>query len=343
MLKLKKLTLQIGHNTILSDINLNINNQEYFVILGPTGSGKTQLLNCIIGSQKYTGKILLDNVNINKKLTAERNIGIVFQDFALFPHLNVKQNVVFSLKAKGKSKNIIKEKLDWLCGKIDIKNILERHISTLSGGERQKVAIARAILQESNILLLDEPLASIDKPYQREMHAFFKNIQKEFNLTIVHVTHNFDEAIKLADHIAILNKGKIEQVGNAREIFKSPSNSFVARFTQTDNLIPLINSNGKFYLDGVNIPLSLNNFAKKYAILHSENIIISKKKLSSSARFSLEGKILNIIGGVSSSEIVIDVGFELVVKITNYSVTKLKLKLDDNIYITFKESSLIYI
>lgn len=343
MIEIKNLNLIINENKILNNINFNISGSEYFVILGPTGSGKTLLLEALAGFRKHEGEILFKGQNISSYDAGQRGIGIVYQDYALFPHLTVFENIIFALTIKNKSKKEKIEKAKWIAEKLQISHLLKRDIKNLSGGEKQKVAIARAIVSEPQILLLDEPLSAIDTSFRKQLYSFFKYIHQEFKLTTIHVTHNFEEAIYLADRICVINKGFVEQVATPDVIFMNPGTKFVASFTGADNIIPLTFQSDKMYLNGIDIPLSGYDVNKHFAILHSEEILLSKEKIKSSARFSLQGKIIDIVSNIYFSELKIQLEIQLNVKITNYSLKEMQLKKDDQIFVTFKESSLVLV
>jgi molybdate/tungstate transport system ATP-binding protein len=341
MLEINNLNLEIKKKKYLENISFSVRKGEYFVILGPTGSGKTLLLESIAGFRKIGGEIKVNGADISKIPIEERNFGIVYQDFSLFPHLNVYENIAFSLKVKGKRN--ISEKIEWIASKLGIKNILAKSVLNLSGGEKQKVAVARTLVSEPVILFLDEPFASIDTAFRKKMYDFIKEIHREFHLTILQITHDFNEAIFLADRIAVLRNGKIEQIGTPAEIFKAPKTEFVASFVGTDNMIPLEYKNEIPYLEKIDIPITTLKERKKFAIIHSEEIIVSDKRLESSARFCLQGKIEKIIGQIFYSELTINSRQKFVVKITNSSLERMNLKIGSKVFISFKESSLVFI
>jgi len=341
MLKIVDLTLKINGKTLLDSINLDVSKNEYFAVIGPNGAGKTILMESIAGFKKVKGNLLLEGKNIGNLPIEKRNIGIVYQNFALFPHLSVKENIAFSLKIK-KSKDI-EEKINWIGKQLDISHLLERNTKNLSGGEKQKIAIARALIAKPKVLILDEPFSAIDASFKRKMIDFIKTIHKKFDLTTIHITHNFEEAIKLADRLAIITKGKIVQIGKPTQIFKNPRSEFVASFVGLENLIPITQKDDGYYLSGISIPLSTLKSFKKFAILHSDEIILSKKAVKSSARFSIEGIIKEISERDFYSSLKIDIGFIITAKITNKSLQKMDLHKGSKIFVTFKESSLRFI
>ena len=253
----------------------------------------------------------------------------------------MRENIAFSLKVKKAAH--ISEKVERIAFKLGIEKLLEKSVLTLSGGEKQKVAVARTLVSEPIILFLDEPFASIDTAFKKKMYEFIKEIHREFQLTTLQITHDFNEAIFLADRIAVLRKGKIEQIGSPAEIFKSPKTEFVASFVGTDNMIPLEYKNDIPFLEKIDIPITTLTDKRKFAIIHSDEIIVSVEKLKSSARFCLKGKIEKIAEQIFYSELTIISRQKFVVKITNSSLKRMNLKIGTEVFISFKESSLVFI
>jgi molybdate/tungstate transport system ATP-binding protein len=220
----------------LKEVTLEIEQGEYFVLLGQSGSGKTRLLEAIAGVDASSGSIFYQNEEISGKNPEYRDIGFVYQDFALFPNLNVLENIQFS----GKYKEIenAEDHFEDIIGFLDLNALLERSISDLSGGEKQRVAIARALYSKPKILLLDEPLSAIDPTFRNSIMKKLKEIHRRYDLTTIHVTHNFREASYLADKIAIIMDGKIEQVGRPNEVLNHPASIEIARFLGFKNIFP---------------------------------------------------------------------------------------------------------
>ena len=247
-LKIENLTSKID-NFLLDNVNLTINKNEYFVLLGQSGSGKTRLLETIAGLNESTGKIFHHNIDITNFTPEKRDVGFVYQEFALFPNLNVEENIKFSSRYKKieNEKELFADIVDFL----KLEKLLKRRIENLSGGEKQRVAIARALFSRPKILLLDEPLSAIDPTFRNSIMKSLKDIHKRYDLTTIHVTHNFREASYLADKIAIIMDGKIEQVGVAEEVLNHPTNINVAKFLGFKNIFPIsflnFNSESKFF------------------------------------------------------------------------------------------------
>lgn len=231
MLKIQNLNKNLGEFT-LKNINFEIEKGEYFVLLGPSGTGKSIILETIAGLYKPdSGRIYFNEIDLTNEYPENREIGFVYQDYVLFPHISVKENIIFGLKQKKLSKSEINKKLDDILSMFNISHLINRKPLTLSGGEKQRVAIARAIITSPKILLMDEPLSSLDPKTKEEFIYMLKDIHNKRKNTVIHVTHDFNEALFLADKIAVINNGTIVEVGTPKEIFKNPTSDFVANFT----------------------------------------------------------------------------------------------------------------
>ncbi|MDD3324829.1 MAG: ATP-binding cassette domain-containing protein [Sulfurospirillaceae bacterium] len=232
-LSLQALTCKVGAFH-LQDITFDVGEGEYFVILGHSGAGKTVILESIAGLHKVGGKLLYNNEDITHKVPEERSVGFVYQDFALFPNLSVRENIRFASRYKTiEDEESLFEDLVQFLG---LEKLLDRRVENLSGGEKQRIAIARAIFARPKILLLDEPLSAIDPTFRNAIMKFLKDIHRHYGLTTLHVTHNFREASYLADRIAIVMDGKVCQVGSANEVLSHPTSLNVAKFLGFKNI-----------------------------------------------------------------------------------------------------------
>lgn len=236
---LEKLKKNLAEGTIINNISLHIPGGKFFALLGPSGCGKTTLLRLIGGLESAdSGNIFLDDENITHVPIHQRPINIVFQNYALFPHLNVFDNVAYSLKIKKLPKELIAQKVLKILEAFDLENHVYKLTSQLSGGQQQRVALARAIVNEPSVLLLDEPLAALDFKLREKMLIELIELQDKLKTTFIYVTHDQFEALTVADQMAIMNnKGEIEQIGTPKEIYEFPASSFVANFVGTTNIL----------------------------------------------------------------------------------------------------------
>ena len=230
-IKFEDIDKSFGENNVISKFNLEVEKGKFLVLLGPSGCGKSTLLRMIAGLEKIdNGKILLENNLLNNLLPSKRQIAMVFQSYALYPHMSVFENISFGLKSEKITKNEIKSKVIEAAKILKIEELLDRRPKELSGGQKQRVAIGRAITRNPKLFLFDEPLSNLDAALRSEMRVEISKLHKKLKSNVVYVTHDQIEAMTLADKIVIMNKGKIEQSGTPDDIYNNPNNIFVAEF-----------------------------------------------------------------------------------------------------------------
>lgn len=235
---LRGISKKFGEFTAVRDLNIDIKKGEFFSMLGPSGSGKTTVLRMIAGFESpTTGQILLEGQDITSSAPFDREVNTVFQDYALFPHLSIAENVAYGLTVRKINKSDKKKLVEEALEQVQLADLRDRLPSQLSGGQRQRIALARALILRPKVLLLDEPLGALDKQLREQMQIELKQIQREAGITFIFVTHDQEEALTLSDRIAVYNDGKIEQVGSPREIYEFPQTNFVAKFLGVTNLL----------------------------------------------------------------------------------------------------------
>lgn len=238
IVEFKNIFKSFDGETVLKDVSLDIYENEFVTLLGPSGCGKTTLLRILGGFvDADSGEILFDGENIGKLPPHKRDLNTVFQRYALFPHLNVFDNIAFGLKIKGEPKDVIRQKVARMLKMVSLEGYENRKIAQLSGGQQQRIAIARALINEPKVLLLDEPLSALDAKLRKEMQLELMWIQKEVGITFIFVTHDQEEALTMSDKIVVMNKGEIMQVGTPNDIYNHPENEFVAKFVGNTNII----------------------------------------------------------------------------------------------------------
>jgi molybdate/tungstate transport system ATP-binding protein len=328
----------------LTDITIAVKKGEYFVVLGPTGAGKTLLLELIAGFYiPDRGDVEIEGQNVTNLPPERRRIGFIYQDYSLFPHFTVGENIEFGLKRRkypDKHRKRTEELMDWL----RISHLAHRYPATLSGGEQQKVAIARAIAVEPAVLLLDEPLSALDLRTRDYLREELKRIQGELDMTMVHVTHDQTEAMVLADRIAVMMKGRIMQVGTPYEIFNKPVNEEIADFVGVENILSGIvrdNDNGVAEID---VDMSCTIFAVSpylagnvKVFIRPEDIILSERRGESSARNVIRVTIDTMCDLGPLTRVRLD--NSLVALITKQSRESIGLRNGDSVYATFKATS----
>jgi len=296
MIKIENLNIHLSEFN-LRDINLNIEENEFFILMGPTGAGKTVLLEALAGLIKTkSGNIIIGKKNITKLPPEKRGVGIVYQDYSLFPHLTVLENINYGLHFHKIDKTQAEKRLNRLVEDLNLSHLLKRFPLNLSGGELQRVALARALMVNPSVLLLDEPLSALDTNFREEIRAGLKRLHKNSNVTFLMVTHDFAEALSLADRAAVMNNGIIEQTGSIEDIFQRPDSTFVADFVGMKNLFAAQFRDTKALTGSIEIELGRKPAnSHGYIAIRPENIVLSKESLASSMRNSFRGTVTGVL------------------------------------------------
>ncbi len=345
MIEIKNLKIRVGEFTVYVE-NLSLKRGEYLVIVGPTGSGKTLLLETIAGFYSpLKGEIILNGTNITELPPNKRNVAIVYQDFMLFPHMSVMDNIGYPLKLK-KAKDW-KSKVIEISKELEIQHLLSRMPNTLSGGEKQRVAIARAVMLEPDILLLDEPFSALDVNMKDSARRLIRDFIKHRKLTTIHVTHDFMDAWIMGNKLAVMRNGKMVQVGSVDEVFANPREEFVARFLGSTNMlrgriVDTAEDMSVIEIGGVKI-YSADRAEKGADVLVSirpENIVLSPTKFISSLRNMHSAVIENLERSGHIVWITLNInGMELKAMLTPNAVETLGIKKGNKVYVGFKATA----
>lgn len=283
-IRFENINKSYGSNHVLKDINLDIKKGHLVTLLGPSGCGKSTLLRCLAGLEEVTsGKVYLDGKDITHVNPRERGIGMVFQQYSLFPNMSVAQNVAFGLKMKKVKQSEIDHKVKDILEVVGLSEKINQYPSQLSGGQQQRVALARAIVTEPKVLLLDEPLSAIDAMLRRNLQIEIRRIQKEFDMTTIFVTHDQDEAMVMSDVINLMNKGNIEQSASPIELYTQPRTKFAASFIGNYNLLP-----AEAFGKACGVELDCTDVA-----IRPEIVRMSREENHDPDRYNLKGKIMN--------------------------------------------------
>lgn len=347
---IKDVVKKYGENIVIPDLSVDINNGELFTLLGPSGCGKTTLLRMIAGFNSIEGgEISFDKNVINDIPAHKRNIGMVFQNYAIFPHMTVRQNVEYGLKLRKLSKNEMNDRIDEILDVVKITQYKDRLPEYLSGGQQQRVALARAIVIHPDVLLMDEPLSNLDAKLRVEMRSAIRNIQKQVGITTVYVTHDQEEALAISDRIAVMKDGVIQQVGIPFDIYSRPSNIFVATFIGRSNIFDasFINENGKTYVEfknGYKEPINIKSkltYSSIKVTVRPEEFIICNENVGLSGKISAvtflgkymdyvvdldDGTTIELSDDLSNNDVIYKIGDKLHLKV---NVKKINLFNED--------------
>ena len=268
VVSLRDIVVEFDGQRILDGLNLDIHDKEFVTLLGPSGCGKTTTLRLIAGFlEPNSGKVLLKGEDITGVPPYKRPVNTVFQKYALFPHLNVFENVAFGLRLKKMDEDTIRRKVRNMLEVVGLKGFERRSISQMSGGQQQRVAIARSLVNEPEILLLDEPLGALDLKLRKEMQLELKRLQREMNITFIYVTHDQEEALTMSDTVVVMNGGKVQQIGTPEDIYNEPKNAFVADFIGDSNIVDgVMHKDFLVSFSGVDFPCVDRGFAREQSV-----------------------------------------------------------------------------
>lgn len=340
----------------IKDVSFEVQEGEYFVLLGKTGVGKSVLLEIVAGlTRPDSGSVFLDGRDITGEKMQKRGISLVFQSSTLFPHMNVHDNIAYPLRWCGRSGSEVDRRVAELAESFALGHLLQARPQTLSGGESQRVSLARAVASEPRCLLLDEPLSSLDATSRSEIRALLRKISANGQL-IVHVTHDYTEAVSLSTHIAVMEDAGIAQIGTVEEIFQHPKSHFVARFVGIRNFFKgrLEAPEGEetslkhFSTDGLSFSVLTGSPAGPGSVMvRSEDVTITNTAIPTSARNNFEGPIVDIAPVGGGVEIIVDIGIgkhtEIAALVTREAVSALQLTPGKKVWLSFKAAAARFI
>ena len=321
IIDLQNISVSFDEQTILNNINLQIHDGEFVTLLGPSGCGKTTTLRIIAGFQQPDkGNVIFEGKNIDGVPAYKRQVNTIFQRYALFPHLNVHDNIAFGLKVKKiKDKKFINEKVDEMLELVNLKGFGSRNINSLSGGQQQRVAIARALAVDPRVVLLDEPLGALDLKLRKDMQIELKNIQQKLGITFIYVTHDQEEALSMSDTVVVMNNGEIQHIGTPLDVYNEPKNAFVADFIGESNILDgVMHEDFSVEFSGMRFQCIDKGFKKDEpvdVVIRPEDIDVLPK-----GQGMLSGKVTSITFKGVHYEIIVDIdGFKWMIQTTQKS------------------------
>ena len=294
IVSLRDIVVEFDGQRILDGLNLDIHDKEFVTLLGSSGCGKTTTLRLIAGFlEPNSGKVLLKGEDITGVPPYKRPVNTVFQKYALFPHLNVFENVAFGLRLKKMDEETIRRKVRDMLEVVGLKGFERRSIGQMSGGQQQRVAIARSLVNEPEILLLDEPLGALDLKLRKEMQLELKRLQREMNITFIYVTHDQEEALTMSDTVVVMNGGKVQQIGTPEDIYNEPKNAFVADFIGDSNIVDgVMHRDFLVSFSGVEFPCVDRGFAREQSV----QVVVRPEDIEVVA--PVEGQLVGVVNDV---------------------------------------------
>jgi molybdate/tungstate transport system ATP-binding protein len=356
VIRLENLHVRVG-NFDLQDISLEVPTGGYALIIGPTGSGKTTLLEAVAGHARLrSGRVFMHDEEVTDLPPERRGLGFVYQQYHLFPHLSVRENIEYGIRRAPAKRNALEPagRVAELAGILAIEPLLERPVRGLSGGEQQRVALARALAPKPSILLLDEPFAAVDPATRQVLRRELRELHEREGITTLQVTHDFDEALRLGDLVAVLSEGRIAQSGTPEQVFRYPNSAFVARFVGTGNVIAgtvqrtdSANGSGPFRGRFTGGTLVLDVVAERegpiHAVIRPEDIVLSLTHHSGSARNHMDGRVVRLERSGPVTLVHLDVGRPLIASLTTQSVEEMGLKSGLAIIVAFKATAILLV
>jgi molybdopterin-binding protein len=351
VIRLEKLHVRVG-SFDLCDITFEVPTGGYGLIIGPTGSGKTTLLEAVAGHAPLReGKVFLHDEDVTHVPPERRGLGFVYQQYHLFPHLSVRDNIAYGVTRNGASSEA---RVQELAHMLDIEPLLGRSVRGLSGGEQQRVALARALAPKPSILLLDEPFAAVDPFTRQVLRRELRELHEREGITTLQVTHDFDEALRLGDLVAVLSEGRIAQSGTPEQVFRYPNSAFIARFVGTGNVISGRverteagdrdgRFRGRFVSDTVALDVVAEREGPMHAVIRPEDIVLSQSPHPDSARNHMEGKVARLERNGPVTLVYLDIGRPLVASVTTASADEMGLRTNATVIVSFKATAILLV
>ncbi|MBW1659109.1 MAG: ATP-binding cassette domain-containing protein [Deltaproteobacteria bacterium] len=344
MITVKDITCRLG-SFHLQPTSLELHEGDYWILLGPTGSGKSVLLSIIAGLiRPDSGRVLKEGADITHVVPERRGFSMMVQDFALFPNMSVFENIAFPLRVRHQPKKEVQKRVEAMAAQMGIKYLLQRSLRGLSGGEKQRIALARALVVKPDLLLLDEPLSALDQMTKRELIEELRGIHREYGIPVLHVTHDFEEGISLGNRMAVIHQGEIVQRGTPEELSQHPRSPLVAAFIGMKNIfkgtIEFRENTPHFVKGEVCFELPTGRPGEGTVAIPSEDIVLSKAPVESSARNILTGEVREIRPRPPLTDVLLDVkSLPFTATVTSKTVKKMGIQPGMHLFATFKVAS----
>ncbi|HET8649182.1 MAG TPA: ABC transporter ATP-binding protein [Gemmatimonadales bacterium] len=349
MIRLEQVTVAAGDFT-LRDVSLSVATGQYAVVIGPTGSGKTTLLEAIAGHHRArSGQIIVADREVTRLQPEARGTGMVYQQYHLFPHRTVRQNIEYGLARRNMTRRGRDARVSELAELLDLEPLLNRSIAGLSGGEQQRIAVARALAPRPRVLLLDEPFAAVDPATRRRLRDRLRELHTREAVTTLHVTHDFEEALHLADTVAVLSRGVLLQQGTADQVFQRPASPEVAEFVgsgtvMSGRVVPCADGDGgpfaaRFETEGLSLEVIAERTGPTHALVRAQDVTLSRAAPSDSARNHLPAKVQRLERTGPVTRVFLDVGRPLTALITTESIDRMALAPGDDVIAAVKATA----